>query len=213
MVWPEKLKRLRDDYRWQSSHRPPSPLSYKATTHLARTVDVLEKRAEVVLGIVLHSVLERLANSSLPIDNATYLAEQRPLWTAMAAGHDLTNDAIDEVVPGTATQIETVLGSDRGRWLLKAREDAHAELRVTGLVGERLENVVVDRTFLSEGTRWVVDYKTATPAGRDRQEFIRSEVGRYRPQLEKYATLVASLFEQPVITAIYFTAIGHLEIV
>ena len=80
----------------------------------------------------------------------------------------------------------------------------------------RLENIILDRTFIHEGKRWVIDYKTASAhtieQQADPQAFIRSEVGRYRPQLSKYATLAEGLFNEKPTVAIYFTAITHLEL-
>ena len=49
----------------------------------------------------------------------------------------------------------------------------------------------IDRTFVDEhGTRWVIDYKTATVDGGDVEVFLDSERDRYAGQLGRYAVLL-----------------------
>jgi hypothetical protein len=64
---------------------------------------------------------------------------------------------------------------------------------------------VFDRSFIDElGTRWVIDYKTSRHAGGGVEEFLRREVERYRPQLERYALLARKLGPEPVRVGLYF---------
>ena len=57
----------------------------------------------------------------------------------------------------------------------------------------------------------MVDFKTAIPRdGCDLDAFIGAELGRYRPQLERYGSVVSALFGQPVRLALYFTALPRL---
>jgi hypothetical protein len=48
----------------------------------------------------------------------------------------------------------------------------------------------LDRSFIDQGVRWIVDYKTASHEGADREHFLDEEQARYRDQLEAYARLV-----------------------
>ena len=50
----------------------------------------------------------------------------------------------------------------------------------------------LDRTFVADGVRWIVDFKTGTPRGRRRRARSSTrEAERYRAQLERYARIVA----------------------
>jgi len=86
--------------------------------------------------------------------------------------------------------------------ILRRRADAAAELALTKLAGRRRRTLcvpgtplrgqvtrVVDRSFVEDGARWIIDYKTADlgPAAGLRQ--LADHAGRYRPQLESYAAL------------------------
>jgi hypothetical protein len=42
-----------------------------------------------------------------------------------------------------------------------------------------------------EDVRWIVDYKTSSHEGADREEFLDREQDRYRAQLEAYARALA----------------------
>jgi ATP-dependent exoDNAse (exonuclease V) beta subunit len=62
---------------------------------------------------------------------------------------------------------------------------------VTGAAGA--STYIVDRTFrTAEGARWIVDYKTSSHEGADRDEFLDQQRERYRAQLERYARALAA---------------------
>jgi ATP-dependent exoDNAse (exonuclease V) beta subunit len=79
-------------------------------------------------------------------------------------------------------------------WLFDpSHEDARSEWAVTGVDGGEVVHVVVDRTFVADGERWIVDFKTGAHEGADPAGFLDGEVERYRPQLERYARIVGAL--------------------
>jgi hypothetical protein len=91
-----------------------------------------------------------------------------------------------------------VVCSERGRWVLARRESSAAELAL-GAAG-RIS--VIDRSFVEDGVRWVIDYKTTPTAGLD-SVAIGALADAHRPQLETYA----ALFDDgavPVRLAVFF---------
>ena len=65
--------------------------------------------------------------------------------------------------------------------------------------------VIIDRTFVdAEGRRWIIDFKTGSHRGGAREAYLDSELTRYRPQLERYARIMASLDVRPVMLGLYF---------
>jgi ATP-dependent helicase/nuclease subunit A len=99
-----------------------------------------------------------------------------------------------------------VHGDPRGRWILKnGYRDDFREHAISGRRGGEVMRAVFDRSFIDElGTRWVIDYKTSRHAGGGVEEFLRREVERYRPQLERYALLARKLGPEPVRVGLYF---------
>jgi len=102
--------------------------------------------------------------------------------------------------------------SDRhGRFLLGPHEEARSELRLTVRSGAGLDHIRLDRTFVAEGKRWIVDFKTSQHEGGAAGEFLDSEVARYAPQLERYAVAVAANESRPVQLVLYFPLLGELR--
>jgi hypothetical protein len=73
------------------------------------------------------------------------------------------------------------------------------------MIGGELASVAMDRTFTDDrGTRWIVDYKTGVHEGGDIEAFLNRELERYRPQLERYATLMSRIDGRPIRLGLYF---------
>jgi hypothetical protein len=65
-------------------------------------------------------------------------------------------------------------------------------------------HLVVDRTFVANGERWIVDFKTGAHEGADPEAFLDAEVERYRAQLERYKRIVGALDPaHPIRLALY----------
>jgi ATP-dependent exoDNAse (exonuclease V) beta subunit len=70
-------------------------------------------------------------------------------------------------------------------------------------------NLVIDRSFVEQGERWIIDYKTGEHRGGDLEGFLRSEADRYRPQLQRYRAALALSDPRPIRTALYFPLIDR----
>jgi ATP-dependent helicase/nuclease subunit A len=158
------------------------------------------------VGTLVHREIERWARSGsasgaeqFASHRAEYLAQLAELGVPPA----LRTGAVERVVD-TLTQMSL---DQRGRWLLARHTDAASELALTGIVGGDVVNAVIDRTFVADGYRWIVDFKTGSHEGGGRGEFLDSETTRYRPQLQRYAQLMRDYRpELPVKAALYFPA-------
>jgi ATP-dependent exoDNAse (exonuclease V) beta subunit len=63
--------------------------------------------------------------------------------------------------------------------------------------------VAIDRTFVSDGIRYIVDFKTGRHEGGGADAFLDAEVERYRSQLTHYARLVRCLDRRPIRLALF----------
>jgi len=104
--------------------------------------------------------------------------------------------------------VSATVGDARGRWLLTDHEAAASEVALAGNLDGRIVHCTLDRTFVAGGVRWIVDYKVATHEGGDRDAFLAAEWERYRPQLVRYATLMARLDDRPIRIALYHPLLG-----
>ncbi len=103
------------------------------------------------------------------------------------------------------TALSRTLDTATGRWLLAAHAEAAAEQSWSSRDGNATVNHVIDRTFVAEGTRWIIDYKTVRLP--DSELAARAE--EYRPQLERYAGLFSG-DRLPLRMAIFFPLQGIL---
>jgi ATP-dependent exoDNAse (exonuclease V) beta subunit len=164
-----------------------------------------------LVGTVVHRWLQRIARDG---------AEDWPAARIAACAGALERDLALAGVPpsqlagalGRArTALESTLADARGRWLLRRRPEsaqAASELRLTGIDAGVRVDIAVDRSFIEDDVRWVVDYKTGLHEGAGREQFLDNEVARYREQLARYARLVGALGPQPVRCALYFPLLG-----
>jgi len=107
--------------------------------------------------------------------------------------------------------LRSALEDGHGRFVLGAHDEARSELTLTLRNGDALEHVRLDRTFVADGERWIVDFKTSRHEGGDRAAFLDSEVERYRPQLDRYAAALAAIERRAVRVALYFPLLKELR--
>jgi ATP-dependent helicase/nuclease subunit A len=155
-------------------------------------------------GVVVHMLLERLASEGPAFWTDATLQERRRMTGACfrEAGFAVPDhDALDRA----ESAIERILADERGRWLLGRHDQADCEISLTGIDGENVVSVRIDRTFVDEeGVRWIVDYKTATHEGADLESFLAGQEELYRPQLERYARLMKAWDGRNIRAALYF---------
>jgi riboflavin kinase/FMN adenylyltransferase len=77
--------------------------------------------------------------------------------------------------------VSATLADARGKWLFDPTHgDAASEWALGGWDGRAVTHIAVDRTFVAEGVRWIVDFKTGSHEGADRDAFLDREQERYR---------------------------------
>jgi ATP-dependent exoDNAse (exonuclease V) beta subunit len=168
-------------------------------------------QAAVHVGTVVHRYLQRFADQGLDAWPPT----QVPTMTA-AIDRELQLLGVErhELHAATArvtTALAHSLGDPIGRWVLSAHAEARSELRLTMRAGDVLEHLRLDRTFVAEGRRWIIDFKTSQHEGGDVDAFLDSEVARYAPQLERYARAIAAIDARPISLGLYFPLLEKLR--
>jgi ATP-dependent exoDNAse (exonuclease V) beta subunit len=131
---------------------------------------------------------------------------ERDLHLLGVEPHELA-DARDRVL----SALTRALDDPRGRWVLATHAEARSELRLTVRNGQLLEHLRLDRTFVDDGKRWIVDFKTSQHQGGDLEAFLESEVARYRPQLERYARALGRIDPRPIHLGLYFPLLAEFR--
>jgi hypothetical protein len=157
------------------------------------------------VGSVVHRWLQRIAEDGLEGWDARRIGALRKIFRDELVACGVSAGVIDDAAGRVANALLQTLDDPRGRWVLGTREDARSELKLTGMIGGEIARVAMDRTFTDDGgTRWIVDYKTGVHEGGDIEVFLDRELVRYRPQLERYATLMSRIDRRPIRLGLYF---------
>ena len=157
------------------------------------------------VGTVAHRVLAQIARDGLAAWSFSRAAALKARIHA-----ELSSKGVDDAELHSASDdvVQAVLGlltDERGRWILdSAHADARSEWALAGIDDGAVAHIVIDRTFVVDGIRWIVDFKTGTHEGADVDTFIEREVARYRGQLERYARFVRALDALPIRLGLYF---------
>lgn len=163
------------------------------------------------VGTVVHRHLQRIAEQGLERFDVRRLHESQALFARELELLGVEAAERDAAAARVVSALSRALEDPHGRWVLGPHREARSELRMTLLAGATLEHVRLDRTFVAEGRRWIVDFKTSTHEGGGLSAFLDSEVARYAPQLERYARAVAAADPRPVQLALYFPLLGELR--
>lgn len=153
-----------------------------------------EQTLERVVGTVTHGFLDRIGRNGFEWWRAMGEPARRSAIEGVLLASGLPGAEVAEGVERVKSLLECVERSERGRWILARRDGASNELAVNR--GETRQ--VIDRTFVEDGVRWIIDYKTGKGAG-------------YREQLESYARTLRAMERLPVRLGVYFPAADEWE--
>ncbi|MEI7635605.1 MAG: UvrD-helicase domain-containing protein, partial [bacterium] len=204
-VEPPKLRRLVKD--WQLPESPDDMTATAAATESEEPAESAlspENNIYAVLqaspatkhaGTVVHRYLCRIAREGLPLWDKARIEKCKPAIEAMLRQLGVTQSNLEEAAARVIKALDFSVTDERGRWILSGeRRDAHNEYRLSGIVNDKPVNGILDRTFKDEdGVLWVVDYKTSSHDGADKDAFIKSRIEKYRSQLDGYAGLIAAM--------------------
>jgi ATP-dependent exoDNAse (exonuclease V) beta subunit len=131
--------------------------------------------------------------------------QREPQFRRWLALRGLPPDRQADGARRVSNALVAVHGDERARWILKPGYPGEVrEHAVSGLLDGELVRAVFDRSFIDQGVRWVVDYKTSQHAGGGLGDFLDREVERYREQMHRYALLARRMGPEPVRVGLYF---------
>jgi len=203
-----RLVRLNEAYTM-----PVSPQAWIETdTSLSRSGTAIETTLEMSIGTMTHRYLEAIAHDGIELWSQNRIVSLHETMTRafQQQGYSQQNGimAADKVVQALCQTIN----SQTGCWILDAHEEAACEIPMSSPnpdVPGTFSHHVIDRLFIDEGVRWIIDYKTALEDTSLTEAQLQSKALSYQSQLERYA----ALFQGDTIktrTAIFFPARGKL---
>ncbi len=174
---------------------------------------------ELALGNLIHKALAWLGDThAITQGHSSALQKiqtRLPNWIEQS-GCDATH--WPQLEAQAYQHLSTTLASESGQWVLSSHNNAHCEWPLTGVIGNAVRNLILDRCFVANDVVWIIDYKSATPsddpsADESLESFLAAECQRYYSQLADYKTVVSALYEDalPVRCALFFTGLGQLK--
>src|SRR5690606_15760861 len=159
------------------------------------------------IGTLVHRRLQRIAEDGLDAWSAASIEASRGELRRELELLGLERDEAERAAGTVVRALSAVLEDELGVWILGARDEAASEVELTFAKGGHVERIKLDRTFVDDGVRWIVDFKTGTHEGGELDAFLDAEVERYRPQLERYAAVLRELDQRPIRVGLYFPLI------
>ena len=146
------------------------------------------------IGTVAHRLFVQVAREGLATWDADRIAGARERLLAELAGEGVDAAARAAAADVVQDAVRRTRADPRGQWLFAPEHaDARCEWALAGVEEGAIAHVTLDRAFVADGVRWIVDFKTGRHEGADPAAFLDREQERYRAQLQRYARFVRAL--------------------
>jgi ATP-dependent exoDNAse (exonuclease V) beta subunit len=156
------------------------------------------------VGTVVHALLQRIAEEGPAAWSELQVREMRPALRSAVANQGVSPADMEDAITRVQSALLAALVDPRGRWILQAHPEAQNEYSLTGLDGGQLYTIAMDRTFIADGVRWIIDYKTSAHEGSDPEAFLDNEVVRYKEKMDRYARILKKQEPGPIRIGLYF---------
>ncbi len=157
------------------------------------------------IGTVAHRLLAQVGREGIGAWDDARATAQSTRVAAELAQEGVAAAERDAATAQVLAVLRDTLADPRGRWLFAdAHADAQTEWALSGMDAGTIVHLSLDRTFVADGVRWIVDYKTGRHEGGEPEAFLDRERLRYERQLERYAAFVHALDPRPIRLALYF---------
>lgn len=162
------------------------------------------------IGVVYHRWVQAIAEDA----PEAWDAERCDTLTAVLE-EDLRREGVPvprcaEAAGRVQQALRNTLSDARGRALLDRRQaQAVSEYAISAWADGAVRRMVIDRSFVQDGVRWIVDFKTSPHEGGDVAGFVRQQLERYTPQLRGYCSAMRRMQPLPVRAALYLPLIDE----
>tara|TARA_R110002072_G_scaffold303138_1_gene495416 strand:+ start:27765 stop:31235 length:3471 start_codon:yes stop_codon:yes gene_type:complete len=161
------------------------------------------------VGQLFHRILRRIC-----LDGSQQWSLNKILGTQQAWGHQLLQLGIPKILESTILNqitdcLKLVLSDATAQWILTNTHTSSAcEISISSIDSKgKLITSIIDRTFIDNGIRWIIDYKTAVPKyGESLVLFEERMIEEHRSQLNRYAAEMNKISDEPIKCALYLVA-------
>lgn len=209
----QPIRRFRLVSNWQLP-TPPAKIQAKSILTSIPEAESIEfdwaGEAARLLGKVLHRLLQHIGTNGIEQFKETDFQQLQQIGRVLLKQSGIMTDRFDWAVKQVATALSVLWQDEKAHWILSNQHhDIHSEWALTGIQQNKLDHIVIDRSFIDiQGIRWIIDFKTGTHGGTGIDDFLSQEIQRYRPQLERYAQLLQQMESRPIRLGLYFPVLS-----
>lgn len=175
----------------------------------------IEDEQSIVIGNLLHKQLEWISyryDEKFTLPNNWQEITFHQLKTELGFySHQQLQQATEQVI----TAIKNTLQDSMGQFILTGLKQANSELKLHKKISEDyFISRIIDRTFVVDGKRWIIDYKSSQPQADELlRDFYQREKLQYLAQLQEYAQLISQIDKTPITAGLYFPMIPGFQLV
>lgn len=182
--------------------------SHHTTAHEKQSGFMLTDNMPKLIGTATHKILQLLAQAKSDWWTSQTSHTKKIYVESRLKQLGLASDKLENTSLTVFKSIENMLSDDRGQWILKQHRDAKSEFAITTIIDNKIENLVIDRTFIDENNvMWIIDYKTAERSYQDIDTFLAKEQKKYSEQMQKYYLALKLRHDGPIRLGLYFPAL------
>ncbi len=161
------------------------------------------------IGILTHLYLQLIAEEGLENWSAARIEALNAAIQRWFKRGNYESAAITTGVERVIRLLITAIESEQGKWVLASRTTAANELAIESATEDVVSKKVIDRTFVEDNTRWIIDYKTIDLDPNATEDALKAIAVEYLSQLDAYEKLFVHEGLQ-IKKAIFFVSIGKL---
>lgn len=159
-------------------------------------------------GELFHRILRRVCLDGIQRWDSACINARKEVWRHQLLQLGVPGYLCPSMINKLVDWLVATLQDEKAQWVLNNNHDQSAcELSVSTMDKGELKRFVLDRTFVCDGVRWIIDYKASTPVeGESIDTFQARLADEYLTQLDQYASLLNEMGTEPVRVALYAMA-------
>ncbi|MEH6543647.1 MAG: UvrD-helicase domain-containing protein [Porticoccaceae bacterium] len=174
-------------------------------------------------GTLFHRTARQIVLEGIDRWDSTRIARQKTLWRSEFKPLLADQDETQATIAKLERAVIQLLAHPEGKWLLAPHPEHVCEWPLAYVDDHgQMRTAILDRSFVADDVRWIVDYKLAEPtANESLQDFLQHQKNTYHEQLTAYQRLLenresnvaeAGMTKIAIKIALYFPLIPHLEL-
>lgn len=176
VVTEEKKSMYRIDSEWESPLLTNIP---EVLLSKFSFLDMHTQNNKTTFGEIFHEVMYLIPIKGLSF----YMKIDKSFWIHLLNKYKISSIKYNDYIKTIKTILYKIKQCSIGTWLIDNNHlDSSYELEINYINNTKIEKIIIDRTFLENDIRWIVDYKFHTES-----TLPDNIIEKYKPKMHKYA--------------------------